>query len=303
MQVRKAVITAAAPRQNRLPLQQLVDSSGEDKTALQLIVDETAAAGIEEICLVIRPEDQQAYELAAGPHLAAIQFVHQPEPLGYADAIHRAADFVANDAFLHLVGDHLYVSSTGVPCAKQLVDVAKEYKCSVSAVQSTRESMLPYFGVVSGPRLPQSQQPKSQRLYEIEHVIEKPTPTLAEQELVTPGLRSGHYLGFFGMHVLTADVMSLISDLTRGDLASGDLASTSNGNKPCLSDAVAALPSRGRYLAHQIEGTRYNLGVKYGLLKAQLAIGLSGRDRDEILVGIMDLLSNRVEGQNVECTA
>lgn len=298
MQVRKAVITAAAPRQNRLPLQQLVDSSGEDKTALQLIIDETAAAGIEEICLVIRPEDQQAYELAAGPHLAAIQFVHQPEPLGYADAIYRAADFVANDAFLHLVGDHLYVSSTGIPCAKQLVDVAKKYKCSVSAVQSTRESMLPYFGVVSGPRLPQSDQNKSQRLYEIEHVIEKPTPTLAEQELVTPGLRSGHYLGFFGMHVLTADVMSLIRDLVTSDSAN-----TANGNKPCLSDAVAMLPSRGRYLAHQIEGTRYNLGVKYGLLKAQLAIGLSGRDRDEILVGIMDLLSNRVEGQNVECTA
>lgn len=292
MQVRKAVITAAAPRQNRLPLQQLVDSGGEDKTALQLIIDETAAAGIEEICLVIRPEDQQAYELAAGPHLAAIQFVHQPQPLGYADAIDRAADFVASDAFLHLVGDHLYVSSTGVPCAKQLVDVAKEYGCSVSAVQSTRESMLPYFGVVSGPRLPQSQ-----RLYEIERVIEKPTPTLAEQELVTPGLRSGHYLGFFGMHVLTAEVMSLIHDLAASESDVG-----ANGKKPCLSDAVAMLPSRGRYLAHQIEGSRYNLGVKYGILKAQLAIGLSGPDRDEILVEMMDLLSNRVEGQGVQCT-
>ena len=285
MQVRKAVITAAAPRQNRLPLQQLVDSSGEDKTALQLIIDETAAAGIEEICLVIRPEDQHAYEMAAGPHLGAIQFVHQPEPLGYADAIDRAADFVASDSFLHLVGDHLYVSSTGVPCAKQLVDVAKEYGCSVSAVQSTRESMLPYFGVVSGPRLPQSS-----RLYEIESVIEKPTPTLAEQELVTPGLRSGHYLGFFGMHVLTAEVMALVHDLV------------AKGNNPCLSDAVAMLPTRGRYLAHQVEGSRYNLGVKYGLLKAQLAIGLSGRDRDEILVGMMELLSNRAEGQAVECT-
>ena len=55
MQVRKAVITAAAPKDNRLPLQQLVDASGEDKTALQLIVEETVAAGVEEICVVIRP--------------------------------------------------------------------------------------------------------------------------------------------------------------------------------------------------------------------------------------------------------
>jgi UTP--glucose-1-phosphate uridylyltransferase len=287
MQVRKAVITAAAPRQNRLPLQQLVDSTGEDKTALQLIIDETATAGIEEICLVIRPEDQQAYEQAAGPHLGALRFVVQPEPLGYADAIHRAADFVGDDAFLHLVGDHLYVSSNDVPCAKQLVDVAKNYGCSVSAVQATRESKLPYFGVVSGPRLP-----RTERLYEVQCVVEKPTPTFAEQALITPGLRAGHYLGFFGMHVLTSEVMSLIDELVINP----------NGGQPCLSDAVAKLPARGRYLAYQVDGARYNLGVKYGILKAQLAIGLSGRDRDEILVEMMDLLSNRLEGQRVECT-
>jgi UTP--glucose-1-phosphate uridylyltransferase len=286
MQVRKAVITAAAPRQNRLPLQQLVDAHGEDKTALQLIIDETVSAGVEQICVVIRPEDQQAYELAAGPHLSALHFVHQPEALGYADAIHRATDFVGQDAFLHLVGDHLYVSSTDRPCAKQLVTVAEEYDCNVSAVQPTRESNLPYFGVVSGPRLPQIE-----RLYEVETVLEKPTPTLAEQALVTPGLRAGHYLGLFGMHVLTADVMTLI----------GELVQSAGGIQPCLSDATAMLPAQGRYLAYQVEGTRYNLGVKYGLLKAQLAIGLSGQDRDEILVEIMDLLAHRVESGSGPC--
>lgn len=287
MQVRKAVITAAAPPQKRLPLQQLVDAHGEDKTALQLIIDETVSAGVEEICVVIRPEDQQAYQRAAGPHLSALHFVHQPKALGYADAIHRAADFVGQDAFLHLVGDHLYVSATELPCAKQLVKIANQYGCNVSAVQPTRESNLPYFGVVSGPRLPQTE-----RLYEIESVLEKPTPTLAEQVLVTPGLRAGNYLGLFGMHVLTADVMALIGELVQ---AGGDV-------QPCLSDATSLLPARGRYLAYQVEGARYNLGVKYGLLKAQLAIGLSGQDRDEILVEMMDLLSNRLESQSVPCT-
>ena len=282
MQVRKAVITAAAPDQNRLPLQQLVDRNGDDKTALQLIVEETVAAGVEEICLVIRPGDDSAYRAAAGDHLGSLHFVQQPRPLGYADAIFQAKSFVGSAPFLHLVGDHLYLSATDQPCAEQLVHVASEFECSVSAVQATRENNLPYFGIVSGPHVP-----RYNGLYEVERVIEKPTPTLAEQELVTPGLRAGHYLGFFGMHVLTADVMGLIDQLLRED----------HGKQPTLSDALGRLPSRGKYLAYELRGTRYNLGIKYGLLKAQLAIGLSGQDRDQILTEMVDLLASRREAQ------
>ncbi|TWU23480.1 UTP--glucose-1-phosphate uridylyltransferase [Novipirellula galeiformis] len=281
MQVHKAVITAAAPNQNTLPLQQLVDRNGETKTALQLIVEETLAAGIDEICVVIQPGDQEAYEQAAGAQLANLQFVEQPEPLGYADAIYRAKSFVASEPFLHLVGDHLYLSSSEIPCAKQLIKIANEFECSVSAVQSTRENKLPYFGIVSGPHLP-----RRDDLYEIEAVVEKPTPTYAEQELVTPGLRAGHYLGFFGMHVLTADVMDLIEPLLTDRCC----------EKPALSDALAMLMTRQRYLAFQLQGSRYNLGVTYGLLIAQLAIGLSGRDRDRILTEMVELLAIRPEG-------
>ncbi len=284
MQVRKAVITAAAPNQNRLPLQQLVDCDGNDKTALQLIVEEIVAAGVEEICVVIKPGDHAAYQSAAGNQLGSLHFVEQPEPRGYADAIFQAKKFVGDDPFLHLVGDHLYLSATDQPCAKQLVQMASEFGCSVSAVQSTRENNLPYFGIVSGPHVP-----RCRGLYEVERVVEKPTPTLAEQVLVTPGLRAGHYLGFFGMHVLTSEVMGLIEKLL----------DDADGSKPSLSDAASLLPSRSKYLAYELQGSRYNLGIKYGLLKAQLAIGLSGRDRDEILTEIVNLLADRAEVQPV----
>ena len=284
MQVRKAVITAAAPDQNRLPLQQLVDRNGDDKTALQLIVEESVAAGIEQICVVIRPGDHDAYRSAAGTHVGNIRFVQQADPLGYAHAILQAKSFVGDDPFLHLVGDHLYLSNTDTPCARQLVEIANEFDCCVSAVQSTRENNLPYFGVVSGALVPQRQS-----LYQVDRVVEKPTPTLAEQQLVTPGLRAGHYLGFFGMHVLTADVLDLIETLIRD----------AQGTKPTLSDAVAKLPARGKYLAFKVNGTRYNLGIKYGVLKTQLAIGLSGRDRDQILTELVDLMAGRMEGSTV----
>jgi len=278
MQIQKAVITAAAPNQNRLPLQQLVDRDGREKTALQLILEETIAAGIDEICVIIQPGDTDAYQAAAGTQMGNLHFIEQPEPLGYADAVYRARSFVDGQPFLHLVGDHLYLSNTNIPCAKQLVEMANEHQCSVSAVQSTRENNLPYFGIVSGSLVP-----RTDGLYQVDQVVEKPTPTYAEQELVTPGLRAGHYLGFFGMHVFTDDIMQLI----------GQLMETEATALPTLSDAVAMLPSRGKYLAYRLEGTRHNLGIRYGLLKAQLAIGLSGRDRDTILVELIDLLANR----------
>jgi len=280
MHIRKAVITAAAPNQNRLPLQQLVDRNGDDKTALQLIIEETVAAGVEQICVVIRGGDEEAYRAAAGSQAGSLHFVQQSEPRGYADAIFRTRSFVAGEPFLHLVGDHLYLSNNETACAKQLVDIASEFECAVSAVQPTRENSLPFFGVVSGPLVPQRT-----GLYEIQSVIEKPTPTLAEQQLVTPGLRAGHYLGFFGMHVLTPEVMELVES----QLAQVE------GMQPTLSDAVAQLPSRGKYLAFRVAGTRYNLGMKYGLLKAQLAIGLSGDDRDEILTELIDLMASRAQ--------
>ena len=285
MQVSKAVITAAAPNQNTLPLQRLVDREGRDKTALQFIVEETLSAGIEEICVVIQPGDSRAYQRAAGEHLGSLRFVEQPEPLGYADAIFRAKDFVNDQPFLHLVGDHLYLSTCELPCAKQLVQVASEFECSVSAVQSTRENKLPYFGIVAGTHVP-----RYERLYEVSRVIEKPTPTLAEQELVTPGLRSGHYLGFFGMHVLMPEVMVAIEQLLM----------LPGAKKPTLSDAAALMPSRQRYLAYQLRGNRYNIGIKYGILIAQLAIGLSGRDRDQILTELLDLVANRPTEESSE---
>ncbi len=279
MDVRKAVITAASPDQHTLPLQRHVDRDGQDKTALQLIVEEVTGAGIEEICLVIRPGDQASYEQAAGEHLGLLRFVEQTEPRGYGDALLRAKGFVGDAPFLHLVGDHLYLSDTASCCARQLIDIAREHGCAVSAVQATRESKLPYFGAVGGSHVA-----RQTDLYEVRTVVEKPTPTQAEQELIIAGLRSGYYLCFFGMHVLTPLVLESLAHLQSG-----------SNRRVTLSDALSRLALRQRYLAVELKGTRYNIGAQYGLLIAQLALSLSGRDRDQILTELVELLANRPE--------
>jgi UTP--glucose-1-phosphate uridylyltransferase len=278
MKIPRAVITAAGPDQNRLPLQRFVDLDGVEKTALQIIVEEVATTGVEEIGVVVRDGDQASYREAAGDYARMLTFIEQPRPRGYGEALCRAREFVGDEPFVHLVSDHLYISRESRRCAQQLVEAARAEKCPVSAVQATRESMLPYYGAVGGRRVTGRTD-----LYEIENVLEKPTPTEAEQRLLVPGLRAGHYLCLFGMHVLTPAVMEIL----RRNAADHD-------GLVLLSPALAELAARERYLAMELRGTRFNIGVKYGILFAQLALALSGDDRDDILARLLELAASRL---------
>jgi len=280
MKIKKAVVTAAGRGQRALPLQTLVDRDGQVKSALQIIVEEALSAEVDEIAIVLTPGQQVAYGAAAGPHRRMLQLIEQPSPIGYAHALYCARDFVGGEAFLHLVSDHLYISTGPQRCAQQLVELAKAESCSVSAVQATRESMLPYYGAIGGRRVA-----KQNHVYEIETILEKPTPTKAEQSLVIPGLRAGHYLCFFGMHVLTPGVMGLL----------GELVNKQPGLP--LSAALDALARKERYLAIEVQGRRHNIGVKYGLLMAQLALALDGGEREEVLAQLVDLLAARERDQ------
>jgi UTP--glucose-1-phosphate uridylyltransferase len=150
--------------------------------------------------------------------------------------------------------------------------------CAVSAVQSTHESKLLYYGAVGG-RLAAGRK----GLYEISEVLEKPTPTEAEQRLIVPGLRAGHYLCFFGMHVLTPMVMEILGEEIRD----------SDGGNVSLTKALARLVRHERYLACELLGRRYDIGLKYGLLTAQLALALNGQDREEVLSNLVELLARR----------
>lgn len=278
MRITKALITAAGRRQRTLPLQTLIDRDGVEKSVLRILVEEVIAAGIDDIALVIGPGDEKAYTDVAGEHAGRLHFIPQTAPLGYGHAVHCARDFVGDEPFLHLVGDHLYVSRDGQGCAQRLVAVAQAQGCAVSAVQATREHLLPYYGAVGGRRLAGRDD-----LYRIETVIEKPTPTQAEQHLIAPGLRAGHYLCFFGMHVLTPAVMEILGRLLAAD----------NSRGLPLSAALDELARREQYLAYQQQAQRFDVGVKYGLLSAQMALALNGQDRDEVLARLLELLAQR----------
>jgi UTP--glucose-1-phosphate uridylyltransferase len=279
MNINRAVITAAGRNQRGLPLQTLVDRDGESKSALQIIVEELLTAGVNDVCVVVQPGDQDAYASAAGAHARGLHFVEQSAPRGYGDALLQAKAFVGDQSFLHVVGDHLHLSTIhDKTCAQQVVEIAMAEDCAVSAVQATRETLLPNYGAVGGKRLP-----AHERLYVIEQVLEKPTPTEAEQSLIVPGLRAGHYLCFFGMHVLTPAVMDVLAHH----------AAQAPDAKLELSPALQALAQHERVLAYEVAGTRTNIGERYGLLAAQLALALSGKDRADVLAMLVELLAAR----------
>jgi UTP--glucose-1-phosphate uridylyltransferase len=277
LRIRKAVITAAGPDQRALPLQTLIDRDGREKTVLGILIEQALAAKVEEICVVVWPGDEERYLQAAGHHAGAVHLVAQPQPLGYAHAIYCARDFVGRDPFLHMVGDHLYVSP-GQATAERIVEIAQAEGCSVSGVQPTREHLLRMYGAVTGRRLA-----TREGLYRIDTVVEKPTPTEAEQRLVVPGLRAGYYLCFFGIHAFTPTVMDLLGAAIHG----------AAGAPVVFTSVLAELARREQYLAAEDSGRRYNLGTRYGLLTSQLALALSGSDRADVLAQLLELLADR----------
>lgn len=275
MKISKAVITAAGPDQQHLPLQTLVSSSGETKTVLSLLIDEALSVGIDSIGIVIAPGTQHDFTTAVGDNIDSVTFIEQPQPQGFGHAVLCAKDFIGDDSFLLLVGDHLYLSQSDKNCMQQLLEIARQEKCPVSAVQATHESQLPYYGTIGGERVP-----NTTHLYETHCILEKPTPTEAEQKLIIPGLRAGRYLCFFGMHVLTPSVMAELEN-----------SMSKNPDRLPLTASLCAVAQSERYLALEIEGRRFNIGKGYGLLTANLGMALAGNDRDEVMETIIELIA------------
>ncbi len=278
MHITKAIVTAAGKSQAHLPLQSVVSRSGDVCTALETLLDDVAQAGVDQIAVVICPGTVPQYRQAAGSYADRLTFFEQDQPRGYGDALLRARSFVGDQPFLHLVSDHLYVSRTQRSCAAQLIELAQREQCAISAVQPTRENQLSYFGVIGGTPVPMKP-----RLYQVAEVIEKPTPTVAEQRLIVAGQRAGNYLCLFGMHVLSAAIFDLLKQ---------QLSRLQSNQSLNLTDSLNQLARTQRYLAGELNGVRYNIGQKYGLLIAQLAIALSGDDRDRVLTELVQLLGD-----------
>ena len=271
MRIRKAVITAAGQSQRALPLQTLIDRDGQEKPVICILIEQALAADVEEICVVVWPGDEARYAQAAGRHAASVRFVAQPEPNGYGHAILCAREFTGGDPFLHMVGDHLYVTTGETPSAQRLVELAESEECSVSGVQPTRESLL--AALRNGRRPPGCR-------------TQRPLPRGYRDREADP--HRGRAAPDGARH--SRRLLSLLLRHPRADAGVMDL--LANGAST-LSAALAELARQEQYLALEDEGRRYDLGAPYGLLIAQLALALNGQDRAQVLSQMVELLADR----------
>jgi len=308
--VRKAVIPAAGRGTRQYPASTtvqkemfpLVDRDGITKPAIQIIAEEALDSGIEEICIVTAPGNEEQYRrhfrgiaedllpsfskhrwaLEQSERLERIHqsltYVEQPSPEGYGHAVYCAREFVGDEPFLLLLGDHVYISGDGARCAAQVLEVYERYGCSVSAVKQTPETLLHLYGTLTGARL--GDKPPT---YKITELVEKPSLELAYEELRTEGVPIGKFLCFFGMHVFTPTLFECLQYHLDNNLRQrGEIQ---------LTNSQDMLREKERYLAFEADGERYDTGVPFGLVETQIALALNSPMRDQMLASLVNIIA------------
>ncbi len=250
----------------------VVDRDGLVKPALLVLLEELDRIGIEEICLVISPEEETLYrDLFFRPlpdnhyaklspamkqyedrirHLAEkLCFVYQMESKGFGHAVFQAKEFAGDDPVLMLLGDTIYESGTSMPCTRQVVDAYEVYGQPVVAIQKIAAEEAGSFGVFTGVW-----EDRQETVMRCTQIIEKPNSVYAKEFLSVPSSRaSDSCYGAFGIYVLTPDVFSILEKSVENNL-------TNSKNEIEFTDALSELNKEKQVLALLVDGKSYDLG-------------------------------------------
>lgn len=278
MKVTKAVIPAAGLGTRMLPISKSVPKEMlplVDKPAIQYLVEEAVAAGITDI-LIITGRGKEAMEnhfdhnleyyerLEKGgktqvlnelkdiANIANISFIRQKEAKGLGHAVSCARSFVGDDPFVVLYGDDVIISKT--PVAKQLVDIYNQHNLPVVGVKRvTEEQIVKYCSL--------KVEPMHDNVYHVSDMIEKPSKD-----------KIFSLLSILGRVLLTPDIFDILDHTAPG--AGGEIQ---------LTDAMRELAVTSGMTACEFEGTRYDIGSKFGFLQANIDLGLKHPETGDAL--------------------
>lgn len=285
--IRKAIIPAAGLGTRFLPITKAMPKEMlpiVDKPTIQYIVEEAVASGIEDIIIVtgkgkraIEDHFDNAPELEHNlrekgkfdllelvqysSNLANIHYIRQKEPKGLGHAVWCARHFIGDEPFAVLLGDDIVEGET--PCLKQLIDQYEETRASVIGVQQVSEEETHRYGIID-PLTAEG------RRYQVSNFVEKPAPGTAPSNLA-----------IMGRYILTPEIFMFLEKQQEG--AGGEIQ---------LTDAIHQLNQIQRVFAYDFEGTRYDVGEKFGFLKTTLEFALKN---EELKGPLLELMEKMVE--------
>ncbi len=275
--VRKAIFPAAGFGTRFLPVTKALPKEMLpilDKPVIQYLVEEAVASGIEEIIIVtgrgkraIEDHFDHSFELEHNlvekekhdllklvqeiEKLAKFVYVRQAQPLGDGHAILCARELIGDEPFAILFGDDIVDGK--IPALRQLIELYEKTGDSVIAVEKVSSEEISAYGVID---------PSSVKGREIgiKGLVEKPKNPPSNY-------------GIIGKYVCTPDIFTFL-----------EKSKQSVKGETKLIDGFRAMLAAGKKLrALEVEGTRYDTGNKWGLLKANIAFAMKDPElRDKV---------------------
>ena len=246
-----------------------------DKPRIQYAVEEALAAGIEVLVFItgsnkraIEDHFDKAYELEnelelrgktetlkliqniIPPHVTCVH-IRQAEALGLGHAVGRAKAVIGDEAFAVILADDL-IDDQASGCLSQMVQVFKEWQCSVLGVERIDPTETQSYGIVRSNSI-------GNNLGRVEEIVEKPKPEKAPSNLAV-----------VGRYILTPKIFDKLDLVTPG--AGGEIQ---------LTDAIALLLKEQAVLSYEFSGKRYDCGSKLGYLIATVEQGLQHEELKE----------------------
>lgn len=291
MKVRKAIIPAAGMGTRVLPASKAVPKEMlniVDKPAIQYIVEEAFASGIEEILIItnrnkgaIEDHFDHAFELEAKlaeseskkdiledvkacADFGNIYFLRQKETKGLGHAVLCAKNFIGGEPFAVLYGDDVIISKT--PVTKQLCDAYEKYgKGAVGVSEVSADDITKYCSLKT--------EHLENNCYTCTDMIEKPK----KEEIMG-------YFSILGRVVLPPEIFDILEKTPLGA-----------GNELQLTDAMKTLAQTEGVVAVDYEGKRFDMGNKFGILEANIEVGLKHPDTAEQLKQYIKRLAERLD--------
>ncbi|PPS43288.1 UTP--glucose-1-phosphate uridylyltransferase [Chroococcidiopsis sp. TS-821] len=234
--MRKAVIPAAgfgtrlfpATKAIKKELFPIIDKDGRAKPVIQIIVEEAISAGIEEVGIVVQTSDRPIFEdffkSPPKPELFAklspqnqeysqylqdlgskITILTQDTQEGYGHAVFCAKEWVNNEPFLLMLGDHIYASDTEQSCTAQVLNIYNQVNQSTIGLTTMPAEMIHKAGCVAGNWQQES-------ILNLTQVYEKPSIEYARQHLRVEGVTEDEFLCIFGLYALSPKLFDFLEE-------------------------------------------------------------------------------------------